>query len=219
MRQAGAVLAQRRRLLLMLPALLIAALPAAAKTTTQANTKKKAVAAAKRKTGKSGSKSRPAAREPLRDPSNLAPVDERWLSSGQPSAAWLALLKAKGFDAVLNLAPSSVGDAVAEEPEIVRGQGLEFVQLPVDIARPTLEDYLAFETQLSDWRARQLKLLVHCQLNMRASTFSFLYRVRNEGADPESAWASVQKVWTPLGPWKALVQQMLAERSIAFDPF
>lgn len=208
---------QARRQWLSLLAALLMARPALADKTSKSNTSAKKPASASSKSKSSKTKGK--AREPLREPPNLAALDEQWVSSGQPSAAWLGLLKQKGFDAVLYLAPSSVGDAVADEAEIVRGQGLSFAHIPVDIARPTLEDYQAFESQVSDWRARQLKLLVHCQLNMRASTFSFLYRVRNEGADPATAWAAVQKVWTPLGPWKALVQQLLAERSIDFDPF
>lgn len=212
---------RRRQWLSLLAALLIARPALADKTSKSSTAKKTASASTKSKStkGKGTSTKQSKAREPLREPPNLAALDEQWVSSGQPSSAWLGLLKQKGFDAVLYLAPSSVGDAVADEPEIVRGQGLSFAHIPVDIARPTLEDYQAFETQVADWRARQLKLLVHCQLNMRASTFSFLYRVRNEGADPATAWAAVQQVWTPLGPWKVLVQQLLAERSIDFDPF
>jgi len=211
-------LPSRRRALalLMAPALLLGAPAALAAPANGSKSKPKASA---KKPAAKPNKRKAAAAEPLRDPPNLALLDERWSTAGQPSAAWLGLLKQKGFDAVLYLAPSTVGDAVADEPEIVRGQGLVFAHVPVDFARPTLDDYRAFEAQLREWRAQNLKLLVHCQLNMRASTFSFLYRVRNEGADPETAWAAVQKVWTPLGPWKALVQQLLAEQNIGFDPF
>lgn len=220
MSRADHLPSRRRALaLLMAPALLLGAPVALAAPATGSQSKPKAGNSAKKPAAKPSKRKAAAAAEPLRDPPNLALLDERWSTAGQPSAAWLALLKQKGFDAVLYLAPSTVGDAVADEPEIVRGQGLVFAHVPVDFARPTLDDYRAFEAQLREWRAQNLKLLVHCQLNMRASTFSFLYRVRNEGADPETAWAAVQKVWTPLGPWKALVQQLLAEQNIGFDPF
>lgn len=219
MSRADHLPSRRRALaLLMVPALLLGAPAALAAPANGSQSKPKAGNSAKKPAAKPN-KRKAAAAEPLRDPPNLALLDERWSTAGQPSAAWLALLKQKGFDAVLYLAPSTVGDAVADEPEIVRGQGLVFVHVPVDFARPTLDDYRAFEAQLREWRAQNLKLLVHCQINMRASTFSFLYRVRNEGADPETAWAEVQKIWTPLGPWKALVQLLLAEQNIGFDPF
>jgi|GEM_PF-3385901 len=219
MSRADHLPSRRRALaLLMAPALLLGAPAALAAPANGSQSKPKAGNSAKKPAAKPN-KRKAAAAEPLRDPPNLAMLDERWSTAGQPSAAWLALLKQKGFDAVLYLAPSTVGDAVADEPEIVRGQGLVFVHVPVDFARPTLDDYRAFEAQLREWRAQNLKLLVHCQINMRASTFSFLYRVRNEGADPETAWAEVQKIWTPLGPWKALVQLLLAEQNIGFDPF
>ncbi len=155
----------------------------------------------------------------LAGPPNPVRLDARWLTSGQPSALWLATLKRQGIDAVLYLAPPTVSDALADEPAIVRQQGLQFVNVPVVWGRPSAEDYRAFERQLRPWREQGLSVLVHCQVNMRASTFSFLYRVLNEGVMPESAWAAVSQVWTPSGPWKALVQQLLAERGLAFDPF
>lgn len=227
MSRAGHLPSRRRALALLLaPALLTVLPPAQAAPASSSTTKPKPKPKPKPKANNSArkpaaqtSKRKAAAAEPLREPPNLAMLDERWITAGQPSVAWLGLLKQKGFDAVLYLAPFTVGDAVDEEPEIVRGQGLLFAHVPVDLARPTLDDYRAFEAQLHDWRAQNLKLLVHCQLNMRASTFSFLYQVRNEGADPEAAWAAVQKVWAPLGPWRGLVLQLLAENNIAFDPF
>ncbi len=156
---------------------------------------------------------------PAKPPPNLIRLDERWLTAGQPSAAWLATLKAQGIDAVLYLAPPTVSDALAAEPDIVRDQGLLFVNVPVVWGRPSAADYRAFERQMRGWRAQQRSVFVHCQVNMRASVFSFLYRVINEGAVPEEAWAAVSRVWTPSGPWKRLVQELLAEHGIIFDPF
>jgi protein tyrosine phosphatase (PTP) superfamily phosphohydrolase (DUF442 family) len=152
-------------------------------------------------------------------PPNLLRLDERWLTAGQPSADWLATLTEQGIAAVLYLAPPTVEDAVATEPEIVRAQGLHFANLPVAFGRPSVADYRAFEAQMRDWRKQRLSVLVHCQVNMRASTFSFLYRVINEAAEPDRAWAAVSQVWTPSGPWKRLVQDLLGLHGIAFDPF
>lgn len=156
---------------------------------------------------------------PVKPPPNLIRLDERWLTAGQPSAEWLATLKQQGIDAVLYLAPPTVSDALAAEPDILRDQGLLFVNVPVVWGRPSAADYRTFERQIRSWRAQQLSVLVHCQINMRASVFSFLYRVINEGAVPEEAWTAVRRVWTPSGPWKRLVQELLAEQGIVFDPF
>ncbi len=155
----------------------------------------------------------------VKPPPNLIRLDDRWLTAGQPSAQWLGTLKQQRIDAVLYLAPPTVGDALATEPDIVRDQGLIFVNVPVVWDRPSAADYRVFERQIRSWRTQRLSVLVHCQVNMRASVFSFLYLVINEGAVPEEAWSAVSRLWTPYGPWKRLVQELLAEQEIVFNPF
>lgn len=150
-------------------------------------------------------------------PPNLIELSPTLVSSGQPSAAWLATLATQGFDAVVYLAPSTVRDALAEEPRIVADQGLAFHHLPIPFDRPQQADLQAF-MQLMD-RLQGRKVLVHCQVNMRASTLSFLYRVLRLRQDPQQAWESVVRVWQPSGPWKTLVREALAAEGLNFDPF
>lgn len=150
-------------------------------------------------------------------PPNLIELSPQLVSAGQPSAAWLSTLKAQGFEAVVYLAPFSVSDAVREEPQLLDAQGLRFHHLPIPFDRPTLADYEAFASVMQGLQGK--KVLVHCQVNMRASTLSFLYRVIALKQDPQQAWASVSRVWIPHGPWKTLVHEALAAHGVAFDPF
>ncbi len=150
-------------------------------------------------------------------PPNLVVIDAKLVTSGQPSAEWLNTLKAQGFEAVIYLAPPTVGDAVREEPLIVARQGLIWANLPIQFGSPADGDFDAFAGLLQALRGK--KVLVHCQVNMRASTLTFLYRTLVEGADPAQAWEAVAKVWTPDGPWKALMLKRLKQKGIAFDPF
>ena len=150
-------------------------------------------------------------------PPNLIAIDARLVTAGQPSAEWLGTLRAQGFEAVIYLAPPTVSDAVRDEPLIVARQGLIWANLPIPFGSPADGDFDAFAALLQALRGK--KVLVHCQVNMRASTLTFLYRTLVEGVEPAQAWEAVSKVWTPEGPWKALMLKRLKQKGIAFDPF
>lgn len=148
---------------------------------------------------------------------NVVEISPRLVTSGQPSAEALARLRAEGFEAVLYLAPPSVSDAVQEEPAILARQGIEFVNVPIRFNEPTAGDFEAVRATLDRWSDR--KVLVHCQINLRASTMVFLYRVLAQGVRPEQAYEAVAGVWTPQGPWKDLVVVLLAQRGVTFEPY
>nr|WP_316644296.1 protein tyrosine phosphatase family protein [uncultured Roseateles sp.] len=150
-------------------------------------------------------------------PPNLVALTGQLVTSGQPSAAWLATLAEQGFEAVIYLAPPTVSDAVRDEALIVGRQGLVFVNIPIRFEAPTERDFDAFAAQLRALQGR--KVLVHCQVNMRASTLSFLYRVIVEKAEPRQAFEAVSQVWTPSGPWKQLMLEQLRKHRVEFDPF
>ena len=60
---------------------------------------------------------------------------------------------------------------------------------------------------------------MHCQVNMRASSMVFLHRVVGERQDPAKAYEAVAAVWSPQGPWKALIQAQLKKNGIDFEPY
>lgn len=153
--------------------------------------------------------------EPLRAP-NVVVIDPTLVTSGQPDADALARLDAQGFAAVVYLAPPTVPDAVADEARIVARQGLLFANLPIPFDAPTAGHYRDFAGLMRALAPR--RVLVHCQINLRASTMVFLYRVIERHEDPRAAWAAVAEVWIPSGPWKTLVRKLLQEHGIAFEP-
>lgn len=150
-------------------------------------------------------------------PPNLIAIDAKLTTAGQPSAEWLGTLAAQGFEAVIYLAPPTVPDAVRDEALIVGRQGLTFVNIPIRFDKPADADYETFARTLTALRGK--KVLVHCQVNMRASTLTFLYRTLIEKVEPQKAWEPVAKVWTPGGPWKSLMLERLRKEGVAFDPF
>jgi protein tyrosine phosphatase (PTP) superfamily phosphohydrolase (DUF442 family) len=148
---------------------------------------------------------------------NVVVISDQLVTSGQPSVRTLSQLKAQGFDVVLYLAPPSVSDAVADEPSILQGQGVEYINFPIRFASPTAEDFAAVSAVLT--RFKDKKVLVHCQVNMRASTMVFLHRVIVDNVAPEKAYESVTAVWSPQGPWRVLIIDLLRQHQIAFEPF
>ena len=146
---------------------------------------------------------------------NMVEITPRLVTSGQPSAEALAGLKAQGFEAVIYLAPPTVHDAVREEHQIVARQGLAFVNIPIRFDDPTEEDFALFASVLKSLGDR--KVLVHCQVNMRASSLVFLYRTVHLKHEPRGAYDSVTRIWVPQGPWKRLIDGQLAKNGIAFE--
>ena len=146
---------------------------------------------------------------------NVVEISPWLVTSGQPTPAGLASLKSLGFEAVVYLAPPTVGDAVRDEATIVGRQGLVYVNLPVDFEAPTSRDVDAFVGVLDALRGR--KVLVHCQVNLRASSMVFLYRVVALKEEPRVAYAAVSGVWAPHGAWRRLIETELARRGIRFE--
>ena len=154
---------------------------------------------------------------PALDAPNVVPISATLVTSGQPTAAALASLAAQGFGAVVYLAPPTVADAVPGEAEIVRRQGLEFVNIPIPFNNPSDADFAAFADAMNRFRDR--KVLVHCQINLRGSSMTFLYRVIVLRENAERAYESVAAVWSPDGPWKRFIVAQLAKADVRFEPY
>ena len=158
-----------------------------------------------------------AAEWPAVDAPNFVAVTSSLATSGQPSPAALADLERLGVEAVISLGPRSGPDLVPEERAIVRAQGVEFISLPFPPDGPSEAQYVAVAQALR--RVQGRRTLVHCQVNWQASTFVFLYRVIVRREDPELAYESVARVWSPSGPWRELLITQLRKHQIDFEPY
>lgn len=155
------------------------------------------------------------AAEPALEAPNVVIISPSLVTSGQPTANALSRLAAQGFGAVIYLAPPTVSDAVPGEAEIVRKQGLEFINIPIKFGDPTEADFKSFIAAMNSLGDR--KILVHCQVNMRASSMTFLYRVVVGHEKPEQAYESVSRIWSPGGPWKNLLTSQLRKAGVQFE--
>jgi hypothetical protein len=63
------------------------------------------------------------------------------------------------------------------------------------------------------------KTLLHCQVNYRASAFSFLYRVLYRDVPVQQAKSDMNTVWQPNETWRDLIFTILKEngKSAACD--
>ena len=148
---------------------------------------------------------------------NVITISPRVVTSGQPTATSLSRLHEQGFGAVIFLAPINVAYGVPEEAEIIRNQGLTFIEIPVNFDRPTGTDIEEFVRAMQS--VRDHKVLVHCQVNMGASTMTFLYRVIVDSEKLELAYEAVAQVWSPRGPLKNLLVTALRKAAIDFEPY
>lgn len=150
------------------------------------------------------------------DAPNPIEITPSLMTSGQPTPKALAALGASGFQAVVYLAPSSVPDAVKNERDLLERQGVEFIHIPIPFDAPAEAHLIALSETLE--RLNGKKVLVHCQVNLRASTMVFLYRVIAMKEEPSRAYEAVSRVWSPEGPWRTLVIEQLKKHKISFQP-
>jgi protein tyrosine phosphatase (PTP) superfamily phosphohydrolase (DUF442 family) len=135
-------------------------------------------------------------------------------SSGQPTLEQLQALPGMGFERVVYLALSDQDRAVPNEDRVVRETGLEFVHLPIIWMEPTADDFALFAAVMNQGADR--KTLVHCQVNWRASSFVFLWRVIHGGVPIDDAVVDLNAVWEPQPHWSELIVEVLTASGI--DP-
>jgi protein tyrosine phosphatase (PTP) superfamily phosphohydrolase (DUF442 family) len=139
---------------------------------------------------------------------NYVQNSPRISSAGMPARRQFAAIADAGFDVVVNLAPSQALGAHQDEQTLVEQRGMRYFNIPVNFDSPRREDFERFARILRDNGGK--RTLVHCQLNLRASTFVFLYRVVELGEDPDRAFDDVERVWLPSAQWREFIREILA---------
>lgn len=128
-----------------------------------------------------------------------------WLwTSGQLSEQDVSGLPELGIQVVINLALPSSPNALAREAELVTGQGLAYVQIPVVWERPEVEQFFQFAGVLRAFSGR--RVWVHCAMNMRVSAFIYLYRRLELGESEEEASFSMREIWEPDETWQCFLE-------------
>ncbi len=144
---------------------------------------------------------------------NYIPVSPTLATSGMPTRRQFKVIAEAGYAVVINLAPNGVAGAHDDEAGLAREAGLEYHHVPVDFARPQAGDYARLADLLR--RHRGERVLVHCQVNMRASSMVFLYRVIELGEDADRAFDDVLRIWQPTHAWRGLLREQLMASEVA----
>jgi protein tyrosine phosphatase (PTP) superfamily phosphohydrolase (DUF442 family) len=141
--------------------------------------------------------------------SNFREYSPDFASSGQPTREQIELLKSEGFERIIYIAFSNNPKAIADEDVLVKKLGMEYVHIPVVWDNPSVADFYAFADVMQ--RYPDKKSLLHCQVNYRASAFSFLYRVLYQDVPVAFAKADMDTVWQPDETWRQLIFSILEE--------
>lgn len=149
----------------------------------------------------------------ITDIDNYLQYSPYFSSSGQPSADQLKALSEAGFKRVIYLAFSDNKTAIPSEDRVVKSFGMDYLQIPVDFDRPTIEDFEDFTAVLS--RGENIRTLLHCQINLRASAFSFLYRVIYAGVPMSLAKSDLDKIWQPDKVWYQFIVEVLRKHGLS----
>ena len=156
-----------------------------------------------------------AAAQGLSDLVNYREYSPTFASAGQPSEEQLAAIRDAGFERIIYLAYSDQPKSLPNEDRLVKNLGLEYVHIPVEWNSPTKSDFYLFASAMRT--APEKKTLLHCQVNYRASAFSFLYRVIDGNVPVAEAKADMNTVWTPNQTWRDLIFEVLEDNGVSPD--
>lgn len=144
---------------------------------------------------------------------NYRQYSDTFSSAGQPTREQLPLIRDAGYDRVIYIAFSTVGPAIPDEDQLVKALGMDYLHIAVDFNNPTVRDFNAFADAMR--RESEAKTFLHCQVNARATAFSFLYRVIYEDIAVSVAKQDMNSVWQPNAVWRDFIFSVLAEHGIS----
>lgn len=144
---------------------------------------------------------------------NMRQYSENFASAGQPTVEQFAMIRDAGYEQIIYIAFTDNDNAVPNADKLVKDLGMDYIHIPVDWNNPTARDFYAFADTMQ--RNRDRKTLLHCQVNARATAFSFLYRVVHEGVPLAEAKADMNSIWQPNETWRDLIFEVLEDNGIS----
>lgn len=124
-------------------------------------------------------------------------------TSGQPSEAQFAAVRAAGIGTVINLALADSPGALADEPGTLAALGIDYIHIPVRFDAPAEADFARFCEAME--AIGEAPVLVHCAANYRVSAFLYRYRTDRLGWTHAQARDDVLALWTPNDGWRVFM--------------
>ncbi|MDD9891918.1 MAG: protein tyrosine phosphatase family protein [Gammaproteobacteria bacterium] len=139
---------------------------------------------------------------------NFREITPTLTSSGVVGANRLKGLAEEGYECVINLLPDDSDYAVGNEQATVEAQGLQYIYIPVDWNKPTLENFHSTIAALEENSA--IKTHIHCAANWRVSGFYSGYALSKALWTEAQAKAHIQDLWQPTDfpQWQALLSEL-----------
>ena len=137
-------------------------------------------------------------------------VSDSLASSGYVTDRQFRYIRDAGFSHVISLLP---GDQSHEE-SVVTSLGMSFTNIGVDWNRPTMKNLDEYFRDMD--LHRNEKVYLHCEANMRASAFLFMYRVIRQRVDRMEARVPMFAIWYPMNQWDQFIERGLEKYGL--DP-
>jgi uncharacterized protein (TIGR01244 family) len=140
---------------------------------------------------------------------NYHKINEKIVTSGQPTEEQFSSIKKAGYKTIVNLAPHNAENSLEDEALLLQQLGMRYIHIPVDFKHPTSEDFQQFNDAISDSASNEIWL--HCAANMRVSAFVYKYRCEVLNQDSQTAAEDLAKIWKLIGVWKKFISKADAD--------
>jgi protein tyrosine phosphatase (PTP) superfamily phosphohydrolase (DUF442 family) len=151
----------------------------------------------------------------LAEITNFRQYSDTFASAGQPTLEQFQTIADHGFERIVYIAFTNNPNALPDADQVVKGLNMEYMHVPVAFDNPLPDDFYAFADSMR--RNTGKKTLLHCQVNARATAFSFLYRVIYEDVAVADAKADMNTVWQPNTVWRDFIFEVLAQNNVSPD--
>ncbi len=130
-------------------------------------------------------------------------MHDRVTTSGQPSEAQIAAIKALGVTHVVNLGLHSHEKALSDEAGTVGALGMTYIHIPVAFDAPAEADFAQFAATMRDLEGESIH--IHCIANFRVSAFLYRYQRDVLHVAEQDARRQMEDIWRPGGVWAGFI--------------
>ncbi|NGX17152.1 protein tyrosine phosphatase family protein [Wenzhouxiangella sp. XN24] len=136
---------------------------------------------------------------------NFHTINDRLVTGGDFAEDGLETIAGRGVTVVIDLRPAPPEG----QAQRLLGRGIKWINIPVEWQQPTVENFDEFTAAMQASAGE--KVFVQCQANYRASTMTYLYRVKVEGVAEPVARKDLEAAWQPNDTWRAFIRTVLEE--------
>ena len=128
---------------------------------------------------------------------NFIRIDDRIVTSGQPTEEQFSEACNDGYKAVINLAPYGKADSrlpkIEDEACTLANLNVAYRYIPVEWTNPHVDDYAKFCDSMEEFE--KCKVIIHCAANMRVSVFFSSYAIKRYGWSENQADELISRAW------------------------